>query len=205
MQRKPSIFSLKYFPVLLLITYAGYQLYDYRQGYATYKIDGWCLKHKRDEVEFPKGNFFAARGIPMFWVPGASFDGPAEKSVVVSFKKYNLAARQSLIQNGVSLHNQCAVVPYNFGLVERVDHGGEKCTVSAFHRRFEPAQDFQKNPAVSITCGTDSKVLNCSIFSYMANGWLARISIPKENLETWREVVKLTENFFSKNFIDCGE
>jgi len=207
MKKRSSVFSIRYFPVLLLFAFAGYHVYDSVQRYAVYRYDGMCLKHRRGEVEFPEGNYFASRTMPMFWMllPDDYPDEISADGATVQFRKGKSVIRERHARGENPFANACGVLPHAHGLDEQVSSGNSTCPASKSHRRFVPASKTEPFYAVTISCATNPDVVNCSLNNYMENGWIARVGFPKQDLSHWQALATAAETFFREKLTDCGE
>lgn len=206
--RKKSIFSLRYFPVLLLLTYFGYHLYDYLQGYAVYKIDGACLRHKRGEVEWPHAGRIIQGPSPRFFVrapiPYLGTGAPSDQGFTVYYWKRSLSGRAGRISDGGYLQETCARKDAAYGLVELTSQDQKKCFGSSFHQRFQPKIKTGPDATVIITCSDNPTVRFCKASDLMPNGWEANSAFSKEAFADWRVATAAARKFFNEKMEDCG-
>lgn len=206
--RKKSIFSLRYFPVLLLLTYFGYHLYDYWQGYATFSIDGACLRYKRDEVEWPHAGGFSRMYSPTFFVrapiPYPGTEAPSDQGFTVYYWKRNLSGRAGRISDGGYLQETCARKDAAYGLVELTSQDQKKCLGSSYHQRFQPKVKTDPDAAVIISCANNPAVRYCKASDLMPNGWEANSAFSKEAFADWRVATAAARKFFKEKLEDCG-
>lgn len=210
MNKSQSRFVFGFFALLLFSVFAGYQLYDYWQGHAYYRYDGACLKNKRGHVEFPEGNFFAARMNPLFWVrlpdsPQRPAKQDREAGVTVQFSKYNSSARQDIIAYGGQSLQFCETVPYKFDLIELVNTDDNKCILGSAFRQFKSTASDGPYAAVRGHCSLNPNVLRCRFRNYRPDGWVAEFSLSKNRLSSWKVALDATERFFDNKLIDCGD
>ncbi|MBO9418636.1 hypothetical protein J7481_03935 [Labrenzia sp. R4_2] len=210
MKKSQSRFVFGFLALLFFSTYAGYHIYDYWKGYAYYRYGDVCLKHKRGDVEFPKGNYFAARTNPRFWVSFSDAqprhsEGDRELGLTVHYSKFQPSARQDLINFGGRTRRFCEAVPYRFGLTERVEAGDKRCLVPTSIRMFHSTAVHGPYSAVTVSCSTNPEVKKCRVQSYRPNGWASNISLSKTHVESWKAAVDAAENFFDNELIDCGD
>lgn len=185
--------------------WAGFSLSDTVE----YRIDGWCLSHQKDAVEWPTTNSAFLQGIPMFFVRAqipykGSSDAPSKFGISVSYIKSALSTRQNRIDADGPGRRDCERVPVGNGLVQLEGWDPQWCRVYSDYQYFEAQEDSGPDAAITIRCSTNESVQNCRITDVMPNGWRASIGLPKTHLSEWRVATEAARNFFNETLEDCG-
>lgn len=182
---KRVIRSRSFLALLLIFVLVATVLLERRFGYDTYRVDGWCLRFKSSEVEWPHGSPFIRKTSPFFFVRApVPYDGegaPSDQGIVVYYWKQSLTTRQHRIDENGSIRWDCHVRDANYGLAELYDADGS-CGLDAFSKRYELGKKVGLDAAVSISCSKDPSARNCQIRDVMPNSWEANIAIPKTSL-----------------------
>lgn len=203
---KRVIRSRSFLALLLIFVFVATVLLERRFGYDTYRVDGWCLRFKSSEVEWPHGSPFLHTTTPFFFVrvpiPYDHAGAPSDQGVVVHYWKKNPTERQHRIDESGSFRWGCNVRQADYGLVELFQQDGP-CFSASFSKRFEPETKVGLDAAVSISCSKNTRIKNCTVYDVLPNSWEANIAIPKTSLSDWRVATAAARDFFEEKLQDC--
>ncbi|WP_300018841.1 hypothetical protein [uncultured Roseobacter sp.] len=175
-----------------------------------FRIDGWCLRHSGEDLEFypipdrPRGisDFRASSDLPL---PRKSA-GPDDTGLIVSYTpNATYSTREADKHRG---RMGCNRVPQDNGLSLLTGENLPNCSVRESrdtHKKwFEPSENFETLDGVSIRCGRDLWSVNCHMTGLLLNGWETQITLPKTHLAEWQVAARTARSYFETYLSDCG-
>jgi hypothetical protein len=174
-----------------------------------FRIDGWCLKHTGEDLEFyPDPN--RPSGIPDFRIPFdlrlPDFSATADETgLVVTYTKRPTYSWKDASPD--PLRMGCDRVPLGNGLSQLTGEGLPNCRASKANSYwFEPTEPFGLLKGVFVRCGRHPRYVNCEVTGLLPKDWEweAQITLPKAHLDDWQNAARAARNYFNTYLSDCG-